>query len=154
MLYICAAEFDFISASTLYQLTKTLLLPTVYIALGLVVLYAVGFLDSQQATDKRQQVSTWKKIRSSRRDKDVETYAQRTVDLAVMYNVLQLAAFVIMAVFIMRLKLFMSPHLCITAGLLASRKVSRFVFFYRAVSHFSLRQAQCCSFVTIPNLRG
>lgn len=34
-----------------------------------------------------------------------------------------MCAFIIMAVIIMRLKLFMTPQLCLVAGVLASRKV-------------------------------
>ena len=40
----------------------------------------------------------------------------------------QCAAYVLMAIIIMRLKLFMTPHLCIMTSLLASKKVTMSVF--------------------------
>lgn len=43
----------------------------------------------------------------------------------VVYNLAQCAAYTIMAIMIMRLKLFMTPHLCIVTALLASKKVCR-----------------------------
>jgi C-mannosyltransferase DPY19L len=42
--------------------------------------------------------------------------AEETVDPAVVYNILQTAVYAVMAVLIMRLKLFLTPHLCILAG--------------------------------------
>nr|CAD7448110.1 unnamed protein product [Timema bartmani] len=46
------------------------------------------------------------------------------VELSVMYNILQLCPFIVMAVLIMRLKLFLTPHLCILTSLLAARRVT------------------------------
>jgi hypothetical protein len=60
------------------------------------------------------------------------------VDPAVIYNILQTGAYGVMAVLIMRLKLFLTPHLCILAALLASPKYIPF---------FTSRQvgaSQCC----------
>lgn len=133
MLYTCAAEFDFMSLSTIYRLSSTLLLPTVYIAVGSVALYAAGFGETKSNDEpppKKLPASiSVKKQRESRREpKEVakcEPPPDRKVDPAVQYNILQLVAFIVMAAMIMRLKLFMSPHLCIVASLIASKKVCR-----------------------------
>lgn len=43
--------------------------------------------------------------------------------LKIAYNVIQLLCFTLMAVFIMRLKLFATPQLCVVASLIANEKV-------------------------------
>jgi len=52
-------------------------------------------------------------------------YASLTVfsPLQVVYNILQMIAFIFMAVIIMRLKLFATPQICLVISLLASREV-------------------------------
>lgn len=148
MLYLCAAEFDFLSATTLYRLSQTLLLPSVYASLGLIAVHAVGLADAEpEASEKKPAAAavSSKKQRNSvlRREKQSLTgvastvSSTRRVDPSLLYNVLQLAAFVVMAALIMRLKLFMSPHLCITAGLLASRKVLIFLNFELKRRHYN-----------------
>lgn len=124
LLYICAAEFDFLSTTTLYQLSSTLLLPSVYMSLGLIALYAMGALENVPVPKRQVVISKKREPRKEKELKKEVVSDSRKVDPAVLYNVLQLAAFVIMTFLFMRLKLFMSPHLCLTAALLASRKVT------------------------------
>ena len=58
------------------------------------------------------------------------------VSSAIWYNLAQTGIYAIMAIGVMRLKLFFTPHLCIIAGLLAKRNVSHYK--YRSVSHYVL----------------
>lgn len=96
MLYTCSAEFDFLHYETLETIIKTFLLPTVILALFLVLYFwyrnskTQGFFNS--------------------------------IEPHVAYNILQTGAFTVMAILVMRLKLFMTPHLCIFAGLACSKR--------------------------------
>ena len=46
------------------------------------------------------------------------------ISAAIWYNIAQSVVYAIMAIGIMRLKLFLTPHLCILAGLMAKEKVT------------------------------
>lgn len=96
MLYTCSAEFDFMQFKTYEALLKTLLFPMAIYA-GLLALYY------------------WY------RNFKTGDYP-RCIEADMAYNGLQTGAFFIMAVFIMRLKLFMTPHLCIIAGAVCSKR--------------------------------
>lgn len=98
MLYTCSPEFDFLQYKTYEAIIKTLLLPIAILS-GILALYY------------------WY------REYENEGYPY-CVEADVCYNGLQTGAFIIMAVFIMRLKLFMTPHLCIIAGLVCSKRYS------------------------------
>ena len=78
------------------KICLTLLLPSVLLALVL-VLYAA----------RRPLLSAWTGQAVAEED---------AVDPAVVYNVLQTVVYAVMAVLIMRLKLFLTPHLCILSG--------------------------------------
>jgi hypothetical protein len=98
-------EFDFLGWEMPYKLTLTLLLPSVLLALVL-VLYAA----------RRQLLASLTRppalVTASRPGEEED----EVVDPAVAYNVLQTAVYAVMAVLIMRLKLFLTPHLCILTG--------------------------------------
>ncbi|XP_076639114.1 protein C-mannosyl-transferase DPY19L1 isoform X1 [Colletes latitarsis] len=96
MLYTCSAEFDFLQYRSYEAIIKTLLLSSAILA-GMLALYF------------------WY------RNYIVKGYP-KCVDADLAYNGLQTGAFIIMAVFIMRLKLFMNPHLCIIAGTVCSNR--------------------------------
>lgn len=94
-LYTCAKEFDFIEMSTIYKLTSTLLIPVCVLnVLYLGLLMAKKLILSESKTNE---------------------------DAIVIYNVLQMIAYGIMAALIMRLKLFWTPYLCVVASFVATK---------------------------------
>lgn len=96
MLYTCSPEFDFIQLETIHTISKTLLLPIAIIAGMSVMYYWYG---------------RWKNTKNS-----------LCIEAGVAYNGLQTCAFIIMATLVMRLKLFMTPHLCIIAGMAVGQR--------------------------------
>ncbi|XP_076241692.1 protein C-mannosyl-transferase DPY19L1 isoform X3 [Calliopsis andreniformis] len=96
MLYTCSAEFDFLPYKSYEAIVKTLLLPLAVLA-GVLALYF------------------WY------RNYKIRGYP-KCIDVDIAYNGLQTGAFIILAVFIMRLKLFMNPHLCIIAGTVCANR--------------------------------
>ncbi|KAJ1350897.1 hypothetical protein KIN20_006811 [Parelaphostrongylus tenuis] len=101
-LYTCSAEFDFIPLETLQKLCDTWLIPSAM--LGVLI-----FLISLVFTEHRKVL-----YRSGERGK---AYAE------IFYNVMQMCCYAVMAVLIMRLKLFLTPHLCICSALLANNEL-------------------------------
>ncbi|CAD6188034.1 unnamed protein product [Caenorhabditis auriculariae] len=97
-LYTCSAEFDFISLETLKKLTQTFLIPTACTA---VVLLASNLLKLHKGH------LLWRN--------DSVSHGGEVV-----YNAVQLFCYTVMAVLIMRLKLFFTPHLCVFGALLAN----------------------------------
>uniref|UniRef100_A0A8C2GPG1 Dpy-19-like 1, like (H. sapiens) n=1 Tax=Cyprinus carpio TaxID=7962 RepID=A0A8C2GPG1_CYPCA len=97
MMYTCAAEFDFIETETLIRYIKTMLCSpgAGYIAVHFSLLCV--HLDGLNA---EHQFRVW-----------------------LVYHSLQLVAFAVLAVLIMRLKLFLTPHMCIMSCLICSRQL-------------------------------
>ncbi|XP_060597502.1 probable C-mannosyltransferase DPY19L1 [Ruditapes philippinarum] len=112
MLYTCAAEFDFMEAETPGRILKTLLAPAVLIVLVTVTYQLL-----------KTEYNAWVKT-SSEPGKDLQTDIpnRSKPNAEVVYHFFQLIAFTMMAVIIMRLKLFWTPHLCLMTSLLASRQ--------------------------------
>lgn len=117
-LYTCAAEFDFMEAETPMRVAKTLLAPGALVAvLGTICL--VGY----------QELSSWKRKKSAKgkEEKHIQeplVKADRNKPHAeLVFHIFQLFCFTLMAVMIMRLKLFWTPHLCLITSLLAYRQL-------------------------------
>ncbi|KAH3715742.1 hypothetical protein DPMN_058454, partial [Dreissena polymorpha] len=110
MLYTCAAEFDFMEEETPWRVLKTLLAPSVLLV-TVVVVYQL--LRSEYMAWKN---STSDEVTINHTDETSKPHAE------IVYHLFQLAAFTAMAIIIMRLKLFLTPHLCLVTSLLASRQ--------------------------------
>uniref|UniRef100_A0A3Q0T2S8 Dpy-19-like 1, like (H. sapiens) n=1 Tax=Amphilophus citrinellus TaxID=61819 RepID=A0A3Q0T2S8_AMPCI len=96
LMYTCAAEFDFMELETPVRYLKTLLLPINVLVVALIA-GRVSFLKTSAKTED--------------------------ADEALVYHSLQLVAFAVLAILIMRLKLFLTPHMCIMASLICSRQL-------------------------------
>uniref|UniRef100_A0A3B5AZA4 Dpy-19 like C-mannosyltransferase 1 n=1 Tax=Stegastes partitus TaxID=144197 RepID=A0A3B5AZA4_9TELE len=103
LMYTCAAEFDFMELETPVRYLKTLLLPVnvlvVALIAGRVSLLRV-FFDCNRCGLKKLSLTP-----------------------KLVYHSLQLVAFAVLAILIMRLKLFLTPHMCIMASLICSKQL-------------------------------
>uniref|UniRef100_A0A8C7MP13 Probable C-mannosyltransferase DPY19L1 n=1 Tax=Oncorhynchus kisutch TaxID=8019 RepID=A0A8C7MP13_ONCKI len=101
MMYTCAAEFDFMEIETPLRYIKTLLLPINM----LVVAVIAG------------------RVKTSFVCHTPGTPHNPLLENKLVYHSLQLIAFVVLAMLIMRLKLFLTPHMCIMASLICSKQL-------------------------------
>ncbi|XP_008259852.2 LOW QUALITY PROTEIN: probable C-mannosyltransferase DPY19L2 [Oryctolagus cuniculus] len=109
LIYTCAPEFDFMEQATPLRYTKTLLLP--------VVMMVTCFIFKKTTRDISCVLST-------------NTYLRKQLleHGELIFHALQLLAFTGLAILIMRLKLFLTPHMCIMASLLCSRRLFGWLF--------------------------
>ncbi|XP_012576211.1 PREDICTED: probable C-mannosyltransferase DPY19L1, partial [Condylura cristata] len=105
LLYTCAAEFDFMEKETPLRYTKTLLLPVVLVVFVAILRKIIsdmwGVLAKQQTHIRKHQFDHGELV----------------------YHALQLLAYTVLGILIMRLKLFLTPHMCVMACLICSRQV-------------------------------
>ncbi|XP_078591642.1 protein C-mannosyl-transferase DPY19L1-like [Branchiostoma floridae x Branchiostoma japonicum] len=126
MLYTCAAEFDFMEVKTPIRLSETLLLPG-----GMVVVAMIIYKCLLPQAKKWFALTQEKEPTENRRDPaDSESESSEDSDeapidpsAAIVYHMLQLMAFFLLALIIMRLKLFFTPQLCLAVSLLASKQL-------------------------------
>ncbi|XP_066847287.1 T-box transcription factor TBX20 isoform X2 [Anser cygnoides] len=110
LMYTCAAEFDFMEKETPVRYTKTLLLPVVLVVLGVIIKKAIKYL-------------RWTLSHTGQYERE-ERFNQGEV----VYHALQLLAYSVLAILIMRLKLFLTPHLCVMASLVCSKQLFGWLF--------------------------
>ncbi|XP_019511245.1 PREDICTED: probable C-mannosyltransferase DPY19L1 [Hipposideros armiger] len=110
LLYTCAAEFDFMEKETPLRYTKTLLLPVVLVVFLAIVRKIIsdmwGVLTKQQTHIRKHQFDHGELV----------------------YHALQLVAYTVLGILIMRLKLFLTPHMCVMASLICSRQLFGWLF--------------------------
>ncbi|XP_035463964.1 dpy-19-like 1, like isoform X2 [Scophthalmus maximus] len=115
LMYTCAAEFDFMELETPLRYLKTLLLP---INLLVVVLVA-----GRTFQDLGRFLRGGGKASGKSDEVVVAAGSEVAAKGELVYHSLQLVAFALLAVLIMRLKLFLTPHMCIMASLICSKQV-------------------------------
>ncbi|KAG8512261.1 putative C-mannosyltransferase DPY19L1, partial [Galemys pyrenaicus] len=110
LLYTCAAEFDFMEKETPLRYTKTLLLPVVLVVFVAIIRKIIsdmwGVLAKQQTHIRKHQLDHGELV----------------------YHALQLLAYTALGILIMRLKLFLTPHMCVMACLICSRQLFGWLF--------------------------
>uniref|UniRef100_A0A673UBJ9 Dpy-19 like 2 n=1 Tax=Suricata suricatta TaxID=37032 RepID=A0A673UBJ9_SURSU len=105
LIYTCAPEFDFMEKATPLRYTKTLLLPVV-----MMITYSIF----KKVYLKMFTICFWVQDKSCNGN--------------LIFHTLQLLAFTVLAILIMRLKLFLTPHMCVMASLICSRRLFGWVF--------------------------
>ncbi|KAM6410405.1 LOW QUALITY PROTEIN: protein C-mannosyl-transferase DPY19L1 [Pluvialis apricaria] len=105
LMYTCAAEFDFMEKETPVRYTKTLLLPVVLVVFGVIIKRAIKYL-------------MWALSQAGQYERE-----ERFNHGELVYHALQLLAYSVLAILIMRLKLFLTPHLCVMASLVCSKQL-------------------------------
>ncbi|XP_007500014.2 probable C-mannosyltransferase DPY19L1 isoform X3 [Monodelphis domestica] len=110
LMYTCAAEFDFMERETPLRYTRTLLLPVVLVVFAAIVRKTVSdilcVLSKQRTHMRKHQFDHGELV----------------------YHALQLLAYTVLGILIMRLKLFLTPHMCIMASLICSRQLFGWVY--------------------------
>ncbi|XP_067888697.1 dpy-19-like 1, like isoform X2 [Heterodontus francisci] len=153
LMYTCAVEFDFMEIETPVRYTKTLLLP-VTACIFSVIASKVDRMGAQYSPSTVQDVYCTHNLRLP--DRFCKTRIETLKELLCLlkgklpedidekrcptrgeqvYHVLQLVAFIVLAILIMRLKLFLTPHMCIMASLICSRQLFSWV---RSKSHHQI----------------
>ncbi|XP_021242830.1 probable C-mannosyltransferase DPY19L1 isoform X1 [Numida meleagris] len=110
LMYTCAAEFDFMEKETPIRYIKTLLLPVVLVVFVVIIKRAVKYL-------------RWTFSQTGQHERE-----ERFIQGEVIYHALQLLAYSVLAILIMRLKLFLTPHLCVMASLVCSKQLFGWLF--------------------------
>jgi hypothetical protein len=137
-LYTCAREFGFMEWEFITKTTSTLLLPT-GIAVVILLICRLLYLEFEKYVLEKEKASNQdnsdpKKENKTQKAKQIPLEAEVDESLeptkpmaALLYHLFQLSAFAVIAIFIMRLKLFFTPHVCLMTALLASKEVFSFL---------------------------
>ncbi|KAI0208676.1 putative C-mannosyltransferase DPY19L1 [Lamellibrachia satsuma] len=127
MLYTCAAEFSFMDKETMPKLLKTLLVPCTLVVI-VVIIYKILKREYEEYKMESIKPETLDRngdatLQTEQATDNVPIEHRSKPEAELVYHLFQLAAFTAMAVLIMRLKLFWTPHLCLFVSLLTSRQL-------------------------------
>ncbi|KAM5157170.1 protein C-mannosyl-transferase DPY19L1 [Mantella aurantiaca] len=115
LMYTCAPEFDFMEKETPWRYLKTLLLPVVLLVF--IIICARVSNGISELTEPRCS-HLWY----------FNNHFFFCMFSQLFYHALQLVAFAVLAILIMRLKLFLTPHMCVMASLICSRQLFGWLF--------------------------
>nr|XP_032824401.1 probable C-mannosyltransferase DPY19L1 isoform X2 [Petromyzon marinus] len=136
-MYTCAPEFDFMEYQTVHKYTATLLLPAVLVVFAIIVYKAIkdklALLRSSPSPVLDRGLTSPPQMNKERLSPhhatvpkgaaaEPEQADSKSHHAELVFHALMLIVFAVMAVLIMRLKLFLTPHLCLMASLLCSKK--------------------------------
>ncbi|XP_077301778.1 protein C-mannosyl-transferase DPY19L1 [Arctopsyche grandis] len=123
MLYTCSSEFDFLPLSSIWNLTMTLLLPCTLLVLFFVFRFWISNVTNSIAKIKGKNKRKHRCDDSKKRLSYLSAVVKcLRAEPEIVYNICQLFVYVIMATLIMRLKLFLTPQLCLIVSLLTTSK--------------------------------
>uniref|UniRef100_H0V1S5 Dpy-19 like 2 n=2 Tax=Cavia porcellus TaxID=10141 RepID=H0V1S5_CAVPO len=110
LMYTCAPESYFMEQVTPVRYTKTLLLPIVMVIIYIIFKKAIRDVFGALTTN---------------------TYLRKQLleHGELVFHTLQLLAFAALAILILRLKLFLTPHMCVMASLICSRQLFGWLFY-------------------------
>lgn len=133
-LYTCAKEFDFIELETLIKLTETLLLP---VGIGVFLFYLFQLFSDLNLFNRRN-----------------KSQVRNNLNAFQVFMLVQTVAVAVIAILIMRLKLFFTPQLCLLASCLVGFVVNKLKFkvFMNKIAFIVLLYA-LISFKGIENLK-
>ncbi|XP_066959498.1 protein C-mannosyl-transferase DPY19L1-like isoform X2 [Macrobrachium rosenbergii] len=114
LLYTCSPEFDFLPQESLYKLNETLLFPCVTMVGGAVLINILTIVKNNL-------------IARMDKNNEVRPPLWSGVDPGVIFTGAMLIVYAIMASLVMRLKLFLTPQMCVVVSLLACKKYWRVI---------------------------
>ncbi|XP_013376745.1 PREDICTED: probable C-mannosyltransferase DPY19L2 isoform X2 [Chinchilla lanigera] len=119
LMYTCAPESYFMEQVTPLRYTKTLLLPVVIVIIYIISKKTVRevFCALSTNTFLRKQLLEHGEVKLC------------SFHSVLVFHTLQLFAFAALAVLILRLKLFLTPHMCVMASLICSRRLFGWLFY-------------------------
>ncbi|XP_036183236.1 probable C-mannosyltransferase DPY19L2 isoform X3 [Myotis myotis] len=135
LIYTCAPEFGFMEKATPVRYIRTLLLP--------LVMMITYFILKKTFRDVLCVLCT-------------NTYQRKQLleNGELIFHTLQLLAFTALAILIMRLKLFLTPHMCVMASLICSRRLFGWLFYRVRFENVIFGLLTVMSIQGFVNLRG